>query len=456
VADDLSADLLHRVSADISPLIPAGSLILLGLSGGVDSVVLLYLLHKLAPRFAWRLSVIHVHHGISQNADAWADFCIALCARLVIPLHIEKVDITPLRDQGIEAAARSLRQRAFSGQHCDFIALAHHSDDQVETLFLQLLRGAGVKGASAMPQLSAHTGTHKVVRPLLHCSRARIIDYANEHALPWIEDESNADDSYPRNFLRHQLLPLMAEKFPAYRQTLTRSTQHFAEAAELLDDLARLDAPDLFSSSLTGGELKKEGGGLQVSCLQALSRSRAKNLLRYFLYQLGAPMPQVVQLDNMLLQLCTAREDATVCINFAGNLWQLYRYQGRVYALPALARFDREYLSEWKGEAELVWPALNSHVIFQLNDTQGISLEKLQGAAVTLRLRQGGESLRPRVNASTRTLKNLLQEQDVPPWQRDRLPLLFCGDQLVCVPGVAIAAAYQSQEGELSVTVTLQ
>lgn len=470
--DALPSDLLGRVSADISPLIPAGSFILIGLSGGVDSVVLLHLLHQLAPRFAWQISALHVHHGISPNADAWADFCAALCARLNIPLHIERVDITPLRDQGVEAAARQLRHAAFSAQSCDFVALAHHSDDQVETLFLQLLRGAGVRGASAMPVLSPSAAlraglpkgpllsdrkkNHQLVRPLLHCTRQEILGYAAAHKLQWIEDESNADDRYPRNFLRHRLLPLLGEKFPAYRQTLTRSTQHFAEAGELLDDLARLDAPNLFASPASGGGITEEDRSLEVSSLQSLTLPRAKNLLRYFLYQLGAAMPQVVQLDDMLQQLCTAREDAAVCISFAGGAWQLRRYQSRVYALPALGELDRSLIVAWQGETELAWPALHTRVRFQTDtQLQGISLEKLQRAPVTLRLRQGGESLRPSLNASTRTLKNLLQEHSIPPWQRDRLPLLFCGDQLVCVPGVAIAAAYQSKEGEFSVSVSL-
>ena len=434
--------LLERVASLVAPLLPERSSILIGLSGGVDSVLLLHLLSLLAPRYSWQLTALHVHHGLSQNADAWADFCARLCACRDIPLHIEHVDIAPLRAQGIEAAARHLRREAFAAQACDFVVLAHHADDQAETLLLQLLRGAGVKGASAMPLLSSK-GALKLVRPLLHTTRQEIVACAEQLGLQWIEDESNADDSYPRNYLRHRLLPQFAERFPAYRETLSRSAQHFAEASGLLDELAQQDGAHALS-----------GDTLAVSALQTLSRARAGNLLRYFLYRLGAPMPQAVQLDDMLHQLCDARADAAVCVHFGGG-WQVRRYRGRVHVLQNPGDFDSRQRLVWQGEAFLDWPALRSHIVFKESVGQGISLVRLQGKSVTLRHRQGGESLRPAPAAATRTLKNLLQEQHIPPWQRDRLPLLYCGEELVCVAGVAIAAEYQAKVGEAGVLLAL-
>lgn len=464
-------NLPERVAAQIAPLLPAHSTILVGLSGGVDSVVLLHLLDKLSARFSWQISALHVHHGISPNADRWSDFCADLCASLRIFLHIEHVDIAPLREHGIEAAARKLRHAAFARQPCDFVAVAHHADDQVETLLLQLLRGSGVRGASAMPVLSLKeplairlscqetpvkppvmpkqpqmpglSDSIALVRPLLHCSRREILEYASAHQLRWIEDESNADDNYPRNFLRHRVLPLLGERFPAYRDTLTRSARHFAEATMLLDELARQD-----------GAGKMAGGTIAAETLRSLDPARAKNLLRYFLHDIGAPMPQLVQLDDMLNQLCNARQDAAVCVNYSG--WQVRRYQGRVHALPAMADFDRNLMLPWNGENELEWPALHTRLLFQHDRRPGISSAKLQLAPVTLRLRQGGETLRSHPNAATRTLKNLLQEQHVAPWHRDRMPLLYCGEKLVCVPGVAIAAEYLADGHESAIAVALQ
>ena len=509
-------ELSEQLAAQLAPLLPAHRSILVGLSGGVDSVALLHLLHELAPRFSWQLSALHVHHGISPNADAWAEFCAALCKGYGIPLTIERVDIAPLRNEhGIEAAARKLRHAAFASQPCDFVALAHHADDQAETLLLQLLRGAGVKGAAAMPFVShAVTSTpsplavandlaavvgqpsqmassfiregwgegvaHQPVlfRPLLHVSRREILDYAAAHGLRWIEDESNADDGYPRNFLRHRVLPLLEERFPACRDTLARSAQHFAEASELLDDLARLDAPDLSPSPASGVEagfreacfppLEPTGdaapvvgrgaggrgeGALEVSHLQTLSPPRAKNLLRWFLHSLGAPMPQAAQLDDMLHQLRDARQDAAVRVAYGDC--EVRRYRGKVYVLHAPGEFDRNQVLPWQGEAGLDWPALNARLVFERTQGGGISMEKLQRAPVTLRLRQGSETLRPHPDAATRTLKNLLQEHHVPPWRRERLPLLYCGEELVCVPGVAIAAEYQAVKDEEAISLDL-
>jgi tRNA(Ile)-lysidine synthase len=442
MASSRKSNLADTVAARLAPLLSKHSHLLIGLSGGMDSVVLLHLLHALAPRFEWRLSALHVHHGISPNADAWADFCAGLCAEREIPLHIERVDIAPLRDDhGIEAAARKLRHAAFAKQPCDCVALAHHADDQVETLLLQLLRGAGVKGAAAMPLFKpASEHAAATLRPLLDIPRSALLEYAHQHALHWVEDESNADDQYPRNFLRHRLLPLLEQRFPAYRDTLTRSAQHFAEAGELLDELAQQDMQG------RSGE-----NTLDVARLRVLSHSRAKNLLRYYLHAQGAPMPQAAQLDDMLRQLHEAREGATVCVEFGG--WLVRRYQDKVYAFPAQGEFDAGLVVPWQGETGLHWPALGRAITFRRSLGQGISLAKLQRAAVTLRLRGGGEALRPHPDAATRSLKNLLQEQHIPPWQRERLPLLYCGEELVCIVGVAVAAGFQAADSEPGIVV---
>lgn len=433
-----NSTLLHdRIAAQLAPLLPAGSRLLLGLSGGMDSVVLLHILHTLVPRLKVTLSAMHVHHGISPNADAWARFCAECCARYDVPLEVKHVNIAPLKDaHGIEASARKLRHAAFAESGIPFVALAHHADDQAETLMLQLLRGAGLRGVSAMP-FAREQGGQLLLRPMLACSRMELHAYARQHALQWVEDESNADDSYPRNFLRHRLLPLLGERFPAWCNTLGRSAQHFAEAAGILDEVALADG--------AGEPL------LAVTKLETLSLPRGKNLLRHYLHGQGAPMPQEAQLNDMLRQLIGARDNAHVCVNFGD--WQLRRYRGFMHVMQALPVFDPALCVDWHGALTLDWPPLRRELHFTEAVGQGISRARLMSGQVTLRLRTGGETLRPHPRAARRSLKNLLQEHGVPPWQRERLPLVYCGEELVCVVGVAVAAAFQAEEGEQSVMV---
>lgn len=432
-----SCNLTERVTDALASLVPGGSSLLVGLSGGVDSVVLLHLLAQISPQLSWRLSALHVHHGISPHADAWAAFCRELCAHHAIPLQIERVDITPLRDMGIEAAARQLRHAALARQPADFIVLAHHRDDQAETLLLQLLRGAGVRGASAMPLLKPRQDGAALLRPLLDAERSELEAYAQEHGLRWVEDESNQDVCYPRNFLRHQVLPVLAQRFPAYRATLARSARHFAEAAGLLDELAAQDA----ASAL-------DGERLSVAALRQLGGARGKNLLRYFLAARRAPIPDSTRLAEMLRQLCAARADAQICITWQN--WQLRCYRSHAYALPVVLPAC-DFAMPWQGEAEMLLPGSHGVLSFVAATGQGISRQKLQQGRVQVRSRSGDVALQPGAARPHRSLRKLLQEQGVPPWQRELLPLLYCAEELVCVPGVAVAASYQAQPGEAGI-----
>ena len=454
---DLQLHVQNMLTSILPAAVPphANRVIILGLSGGVDSIVLLNLLHQWTLKSSWSLCALHVHHGLSPHADSWAAFCAGSCEKLNVPLQVDRVNIAPLRMMGVEAAARKLRHAALLSQRADYIVLAHHQDDQAETLLLQLLRGAGVRGAAAMPvakqamaQQIVHERTHKkiLLRPLLDVPRSELLQYAQAHALQWIEDESNADDRYPRNYLRHRVLPTLEVRFPAYRATLSRSARNFAEASELLDELALQDWALQDLNQYTHAN----EATLEVSRLCKLSSARGKNLLRYFFASLNAPIPDSTQLEEMLHQLCYARSDAAVCVNFGG--WQVRRYRGRAYVAP-MQQVWAENMAEnfcvtWRGESSLPIPQLGGTLYFKPVSGQGISLQKLQLKPVTVRLRRGAERIRPHSQRPTRTLKNLFQEYAIPPWQRDHLPLLFCGEDLVWVAGVATAENYGSPPSE--------
>jgi tRNA(Ile)-lysidine synthase len=430
-----------RIGDALAPLVPLGSSIVLGLSGGVDSVVLLHLLAELARSRIWKLSALHVHHGISPRAGEWAAFCSALCEAHGIPLVIERVDIGPLLGMGIEAAARELRHAALMRQPADFIALAHHQDDQAETLLLQLLRGAGVKGAAGMPYVKhsvQRPAAPVLLRPLLDFSRAELLAYAEQNGLRWVDDESNVDDRYPRNFLRHRVLPLLEQRFPACRATLARSARHFAEAAALMDALAEQDARAAF-----------DGEALAVARLAELDAARAKNLLRWFLHRRGALLPDHTRLEEMLRQVIAARADAQLCVAWSG--WEMRRYRGRVYAEQSLPEPAPDFCTVWQGEDSLELPQLGGVLCFVPCVGDGVSLTKLHAAPVTLRVRRGEERLRPDAARPTRMLGHLFQEYGIPPWRRASWPLVYCGETLAAVPGIGVAHSYRAAPQEAGV-----
>jgi tRNA(Ile)-lysidine synthase len=363
---------------------PSVKRIAVGLSGGVDSVVLL---HQLRDR---GVSAIHVHHGLSPNADAWAGFCRKLCREWKIPLAVRRVGVRRA-GRGLEAAAREARYGAFRKSKADVIALAHNLDDQAETVLMNLLRGAGVRSASGMAE-HARLGAKTLWRPLLSTSRTEILAHARKHRLEWIEDESNADEALTRNFIRRSVGPLLERKFPQWKQSLARAARHFA---------------------------KKQAG--------------REDLLRAFLRSKGLKAPSEARLAEMLKQL-GARGSRTL-IEHDGARLRLYRGKVVFEGEPA----PRFAPLRWNGERKLELPG--GELRFRRVRGKGIAAEH---DSLSVRPRSGGERLQPDPRRPRRTLKNLFQEAGVPSWERDRVPLLFSRDALVCVPGIGVDARWRA------------
>lgn len=441
----LPSDLPAFVEAKLKSWVQPGRHLTLALSGGADSVALLDILAQLRASLHFSLSAIHVNHQISPNAADWAEFCARLCAGYEIPFQAVKVDLKRQPGESLEALAREARRRVFSEQSADFIVLAQHLDDQAETLLLQLLRGAGAKGLSGMAELRTQDSGLRTgfLRPLLDTPRRTVLDYAALHGLKWVEDESNADISYDRNYLRHRIMPELEKRFPGYRATFARTSRNLAETVQLMDDLARLDCANAVVN-----------GSLRVDALCGLPGARARNLLRYWLADCGLPMPAAGRLENLLQQLCSARDDARIRISLGDA--QIRRYRGEVHV-------EKNPLSPllaapliWSQQERVDLPGSGGKLVFERVAGRGLSLARLTAAPVTIRLRQGGERLRPDCLRPTRSLKNLLQEAGMPPWQRQRLPLLFSGENLAFVPGIGAACEYQAVEGEAGVVVKLE
>lgn len=431
------AHLLHARSFSSTTLLAA-------FSGGLDSSVLLHVLVTLQTKLRFKLEVMHVHHGLSANADAWADFCLSTCVKYGVPCQVVRVQVDTSHGLGIEAAARHARYAALNQAPADYIVLAHHQDDQAETVMLQLARGAGVKGMSAM---AMQDETTRLIRPLLAVGRADLEEYANEQDLAWIEDESNADKQYARNAMRHAVLPAIAQHYPAITTTLARTANHMAEASGLLDELAAMDAAQAIQtvpySSYTS---------LHLAALQALSLPRANNLLRFWLAQSAVLMPSTEHLTQLRHQLLTAASSANVKIS-VGSALSVRRYLGWAClvrdTLPTVVT-----PVNWHGEPTV---SLGHGTLkFEQVLGQGLSQKMLAAGTLSIQTRAGGETLQPASNRPRRPLKYLWQQAAVPTWLRPQWPLVMLDGQLICVPNVAVDVRWQAQPDEQGLAITWQ
>lgn len=430
-------DLSDHLQGFLADSINSGQTLLLGLSGGLDSCVLLHLLVGLRDRFAYTLRALHVNHGISPNASDWEDFCAELCASYAVVFEAVRVYVSHTSGLGLEAAARKARYDVLLAQPVDAVVLAHHQDDQAETLLLQLVRGAGVQGLAAMPaRRERHAGQPLLLRPLLNVPRAQLKRYAHAYRLRWIEDESNLDLAYDRNFLRHRVLPLLAERFPACRATLARSAAHLAEAACLLKEVAAADAIHCVRD-----------GGLLIPELFMLDEARAANLLRYWLRGLSGDISSR-RLKEVMRQLHQARQDARLRVAVTGG--SLQRYRNCLYFVPAVAEAG---MAERVWQGETVLDLAGGQLHFLRAPGEGLALSKVEAGRLVIRRRIGGERFRPHCQRPTRSLKHLMQEAGIPPWRRDTLPLLYLNEQLALVPGIGVACELQATPGEAGLKV---
>ncbi len=430
-----SDDLAARVRSELGRHVPRGARLTLALSGGVDSIALLDLLAGLAPRHPFALDCLHVNHGLSPNAPAWARFARAAAGRYGLRCAVRKVDLTPYRALGLEGAARAARYAAFAALRSDFVALAQHQDDQAETVLLQLVRGAGLAGLAGMPSVRAQAAGSRVgpavFRPLLGVGRAEIDAFARARGLAWKDDESNTDLRRARNLVRHRILPLLAEINPRAAANLARSAALAAEANDVLMAVAAEDAGD---------------GALAVAGLAGLPQARAANALRGLLARAGVAAPGRARLDEALRQLVGARADAAVRIPVGDA--EIRRYRGQVWVVRRMPPVPRAFAVRWPGRPVWRIPELGGVLRIRRVQGRGLSATAAASGPIEVRVRRGGERFRPDERRPRRTLKMLLQESEIPPWERSQLPLLHCNGALAWVPGIGVAAALRARQGE--------
>lgn len=393
--------------------------LVVGFSGGLDSTVLLHWCASI-PALKSRLLAVHVNHGLSSNALSWQIHCERWCAQLQIPFVTHAVEFN--RDANIEEGARTARYALFQDlvpkDGC--LLLGHHKDDQAETLLLNLFRGAGVDGLAAMPEIASF-GLGVVARPLLSCFQVQLSHYAQCHQLQWIEDESNEDSYYSRNYLRHRVMPLLNEKWPGVVSNLARTAKHCQSAQMNLYALAQEDC----------AALKKETTSLDTAPLENLSEERLVNVLRYWLKSNAVKSPSTA-VCSQIIRLIDAAEDANPVVRWHDI--SIRRYQKILY-------IERETLDV---RQEAFWTdfpkplKLGNKIVHARPAHQGLFIP--QGAQLRITFRQGGESFVFR--GQTKSLKKLFQQWHIPPWLRAGVPLLYIDNQLAAVAGYAISDSF--------------
>jgi tRNA(Ile)-lysidine synthase len=403
-------------------------------SGGLDSSVLLYALQACASSLPAEIGAVHVNHGLQAHAARWEAHCRQICETLGVHYASLPVDATAAPGESPEAAARAARYAALArwlrAGHC--LLTAQHRDDQAETLLLQLLRGSGVHGLAAMPESSAFgKGLH--LRPLLDYPRSDLHAWALDAGLVWIEDPSNLDTAFDRNFLRASVLPVLRQRWPATASSLARSAGHCAEAADLVGQLAELDLQHV---------LGPQAGTLSVAGLDSLPVARCRNVLRHWIRAGSGAFPPASILAHVLNDVLASRHDAAPCVRHARH--EIRRYRDTLYLLPqqtALPPFEE---IPWSLTAPLPLPQAGGVLRATPGSGCGIRKSLLAANAVQVRWRQGGERCRPAGRRHHHSLKKLFQAQGIPPWERERIPLIYIGNELAAVAGLWVCEPFQA------------
>lgn len=390
--------------------LPADAPLCVAFSGGGDSMALLYAVAAMRPA---KLRAVHVNHGLQQPSDDWAGHCASFCDGLGVHLTIVKVEVDMARGQGPEAAARDARYAAFTAQlgQDEVLLLAHHRDDQVETVLMKLLRGAGPAGLGGMPS-SRPLGRGRLLRPLLNVPRAELRQYLDLHRLTPVEDPTNADHAMARSYLRGEIVPRLARHWPQAAESIVHAANASAAAADFIEGNWR-----------QAWQALDRGGALDAAGWLALHEALRVPLLEAWLHGRGLRAPTTAQRRQLEAQIAQAAPDRLPCVGWRDT--EVHLWRGALHAVRRQAPPPAHWEAPWNGGA--------------LTVPGGATLQAEAGSslpALTVRLRRGGERIRPAGEAHTRELRDLFQRDAVPPWQRQRLPLLFIGPELVAVPGL--------------------
>ena len=407
-------------------------------SGGLDSLVLLHVLASIQDKIKIKLVAVHVNHGLSNDADLWVKHCQDKCANYGIEIQTFSIDMSHKNDKGTEAYAREKRYEVLGNlmRSHDLLLTAHHMNDQVETILLQLMRGSGPDGLVGMPQ-AREFSKGILLRPLLDYSREEIHDYALSESLSWIEDESNKSNKYDRNFLRNKIIPGLLTRWPGALKTVQRAAKHQAEARCLINEISRNDLEMVCES-----EYRK----LDISNFNNLSGIRKKHVLRAWIKKNKLETPSALIIENIIAEIIHANIDRNPCIQWKGG--EIRRYREYLYIMKSLPAHDVEMSKPWNLQERL---ELTSGYLKAISGKgNGIKKDVLSNDTVEIRYRQGGEKIKLSGHRETHDLKKLFQEHGVPSWMRDRIPLIYYENKLIAVADLWIESKFAASESEVA------
>ena len=427
----------QALEATLPQDLPRPRRLCLALSGGLDSTVLLVALAgcRSAGHADFALRAVHVDHGLHADSALWSQTCLELARQSNVPCEIVRVAAHAGPGESPEAAARDARYAALHERLAqgEVLLTAHHADDQLETVLLQWLRGGGLRAVAGMEKFSRAGRSAWHARPLLDFTRDELRAWATTEGLHWLEDPSNVDRRYDRNYLRHEVLPILRQRWPGAARTTGRVAEFARDALELESGLA---AADLAPIAM--------GATIDWHALLQLPNPRQRAVLRAWLHGLNLPLPAAETLAALRRDMARAAADRVPEVRWRGAV--VHRYRDRLYA--EAERLDEVQEGEWE-QGTYRWS--HDSTLELVADT-GIGLSQaLVPGRLAVRRRRGGESFKPSGGAHRRELRKWLQEHDVLPWRRGQLPLLFAADgRLVAVADLAFAAEFAARPGEPS------
>lgn len=413
--------------------LPATRRYLVAYSGGVDSTVLLHIMVQLGARLDAVVEAVHIDHCLQPQSREWAEFCREVCAELGVGLHVESLDSKPARGESLEAWAREQRY-SLMGRYLkvgDMLLTAHHQRDQAEGVLVQLLRGGGPHGVAGMPEHSL-IGNGVLARPMLGIESSSVNGYAAYLGLRWIEDPSNTDQRYVRNFLRNQILPLLRRRWPSVDGTLSRASGWQAQAAQLLNELGEIDL-----------EAVRQGSELNIELMQDLSAERQFNLLRHWIRCAELELPSERRLNEIAHSLLGGVSRSGL-VAWPGA--EVRRYRDRLYLLKPRPEHRSSSSQAWQISVplDLICGVLRA----EESSGVGLSVRACADAPISVRFRGGGERGRLPGHAHHNTLKTLCQSAGIPPWERQRLPLVYVGEDLAAVADLWTFEPYAAKGDE--------